>query len=93
MIEFISGSCNLRRLLLSFFLMMMQALSFTFSLLSSGAGMTLMVLLVSSVSGLEPECLRLLLLIVLEESLSFSQRKKLLSLLVQNLFFVFSLSV
>ena len=50
----------------------------------------LMVSLVSSASDFEPGCLMLLLLIVLEESLSFAPCEKLLSLLVLicSLFFL-----
>ena len=85
-------AARMTEIVLVFSLMMLQVLSFMFLLLSSGARIALMVLLVSSVSGLEPGCLRLFLLIVLEELLSFAQREKLLSLLVLICSLFFSLS-
>ena len=82
-LETLWGHCQLlawRRLFLCILFMTLKALSFLFLLSSSGAGTMLMVLLFSSLSHLEPGCLRLLLLIVLEEF--FFPRKKILSLLV-----------
>ena len=52
-------AARMTEIVLVFSLMILQVLSFMFLLLSSGARIALMVLLVSSVSGLEPGCLRL----------------------------------